>query len=131
QADAPPVRIGQRRRAAIDDGTSDDPKAVKAGSGRVAAFPERRIHEVYSTLLAEHHREFTRPGAVVVQDQVRDCAACGFATGARRRATPICPRSHGASIPRTAPASFVVATCTALSRRPDPCGWSARRGCWS
>src|SRR5208283_587887 len=85
-----------------------------------------------SRLLAQHHHNLTRLDAFVVHHHVRDCVACFLSTEAPRRAwvASSYARSRRASKPRTAPAFSVAATCTAPSRKSEPCGWSARRGCW-
>src|SRR5208282_185666 len=83
-------------------------------------------------LLAQYHHNLTRLDAFVVHHHVRDCVACFLSTEAPRRAwvASSYARSRRASKPRTAPAFSVAATCTAPSRKSEPCGWSARRGCW-
>src|SRR5271165_6985911 len=90
----------------------------------VVRRPGRRSSQVLR-LLAQYHHNLTRPDAFVVHHHVRNCVACFLSTEAPRWAwvASSYPRSRRASKPRTAPASSVAATCTAPSRKSEPCGW--------
>src|SRR5271166_5743890 len=84
-------------------------------------------------LLTDLHQIITRLDVMLVWLGVAPCRVCRVLSD-----RPLVPlgvpsrsRRRRVSGPRTGPASFDAATCTAPSPRSETYGWSAPHDCWS